>query len=53
MRRRATSGHGQLDLRGDGIDLLAVVQTGMEGGTLRLRSADGSAVRISQLSGAR
>ncbi len=37
----------------DGIDLLAVVQTGMEGGTLRLRSADGSAVRMSQLSGAR
>jgi folate-binding Fe-S cluster repair protein YgfZ len=33
-----------------GTDLLAVVQTGMEGGTLRLRSA---AVRISQPSGAR
>ncbi len=36
-----------------GTDLLAVVQTSMEGGMLRLRSADGPAVRISQPSGAR
>jgi folate-binding protein YgfZ len=33
-------------------DLLAVVQTDMDGDQLRLRSADGPGVRISQLSGA-
>ena len=31
-----------------GYDFLAVVQTGMDGGPLRLRGADGPAVRISQ-----
>lgn len=36
-----------------GTDLLAVVQTAMGGDQLRLRSADGPGVRISDLSGAR
>lgn len=36
-----------------GTDLLAVVQAAMDGGTLRLRSADGPGVSISQPSGAR
>jgi len=36
-----------------GTDLLAVVQTSKDGDPLRLRSADGPGVRISQLSGAR
>lgn len=36
-----------------GTDLLAVVQTDMDGNQLRLRSADGPGVRISQLSGVR
>jgi hypothetical protein len=35
-----------------GSDLLAVVQTDMDGDQLRLRRADGPGVRISQLSGA-
>lgn len=35
-----------------GTDLLAVVQIGMDGEQLRLRSADGPGVKISQLSGA-
>ena len=35
-----------------GTDLLAVVQTGIDGDRLRLRSADGPDVRMSQLSGA-
>jgi hypothetical protein len=35
-----------------GTDLLAVVQTGMDSGALRVRSADGPGVKISQLSGA-
>ncbi|MEK6211631.1 MAG: folate-binding protein [Pseudomonadota bacterium] len=36
-----------------GTDLLAVVQTDMDGDQLRLRSADGPGVRFSQVSGAR
>jgi hypothetical protein len=36
-----------------GTDLLAVVQTGLGDGTLRLGSADGPRVSISQPSGAR